>query len=50
MKTCLQVKDDFTMLNGDNTAGGETAAITETINFVENWCTGVAWTQEVRMQ
>jgi hypothetical protein len=50
MKTCLQVKNDFTMLNGDDASSGETSSITKAVYLIQNGFARVAWAQEVCMK
>jgi hypothetical protein len=50
MEAGLQVEDDFAVLNGDDTACGETTSITSAVNFIQDGRSGVTGAQEVSVQ
>ena len=50
MKTCLQVEDDFTVLNGNDATSGKASSITQTIYLIQDWRSWVARTQKIRVK
>jgi hypothetical protein len=50
MKTCLQVEDDFAVLDGDHSSCGEALSVTQSIDLVQDGHRRVAGPEEIRMQ